>query len=85
MVTHHGAVIDKEDLVATFEFEWVSCPIGRFDPEDYPHSKYPGASWSELGTEVMTQLAESGMFTVKQLETIAFMDSRSFLNCIVDK
>jgi len=85
MITNSGAMIAESDLIATFEFGSVVCPIGKFDPDEYPEAVFPDVPWNHLGTEVMQQLSDSKMFTQNQLETLAFMAPETFLACIVEK
>jgi hypothetical protein len=83
MSTQKIGNVPVEKLTHRFAFAGKECLIGKFDLDDAA-TDLSDKEFSQLGTEILFQIDASGVFNMNEMETIAMMDSESFLNCITE-
>lgn len=75
--------VDQTKLTHRFFFAGKECLIGKFDLDD-ASLDLTDRDIKDLGTEILYQIDASGVFTMNEMETIAMMDSETFLECITE-
>lgn len=83
MQTERGVEIAQEDLTHNFCFQSVTCPIGRFDPQEYP--RLADKQFHQIEEAIYAQLELSGLFGRVQLRALNAMHTLSFLACITSR
>ena len=85
-IVYFGKTVDPKDLTATFTWNDVKVPIGKFDPEAYAQTgkTFQALPWNELKAQVVTQLDLSKMLTDTDLGSIDQLDVEHFVDCITD-
>lgn len=83
MVLRKIGKVDPSKLTHRFVFAGKECLVGKFDLDD-ASADLSDKRIDQLGSEILFQIDASGVFTMNEMETIAMMDSESFLECITE-
>jgi len=85
MKTGTGIEIKNSDLIAKFIFGNKECPIGKFDPSDYPVLYDESTQWKNITQDIFDQLDDSEIFSNDEIEYLSQIPNSEFLNHILHK